>query len=158
MNSFWLVITWLTSIHTMSLALRHSIWSQLRKFLCAVLKKSSSLPKQHVEILTIYNIVEIKSKSWGFQTRGWGEDCDSFKVNYVIEYTEGGIWRCKGEERSLSQQISVLNFWVTIWNSFNATWIVEHWELCSSWPNYCSREIVSMLLIFHFPISYFYIW
>jgi len=155
MNSFWLVITWLTSIHTMSLALRHSIWSQLRKFLCAVLKKSSSLQKQHAEILTINNIVEIKRKSWGSQTRCWGENRDSFKVNYVIEYTEGGIWRRKREERSLFQQISVLNFLVTIWNWFNATWIVEHWAYYSSWPNYSSRETVSMLLIVYFQISYF---
>jgi len=61
-------------------------------------------------------------------------------VTEVLEYIEGGIWRCKGEERSLSQQTSVLDFLITIRDSFIATWIVEHWEWCSSWPYYCSRE------------------
>jgi len=34
--------TWLKSIHTCSLALRNSILSQSHKFVCAVLKMSSS--------------------------------------------------------------------------------------------------------------------
>jgi len=49
-------------------------------------------------------------------------------VTDVLEYIEGGILRCKGEESSLSQQTSVLDYLVTIRDSFNATWIVEHWE------------------------------
>jgi len=68
------------------------------------------LPNQHVEFFIIDNIVEIQKKSWGSQARGWGEDSDSFKVTDVLEYTEGGILRCEGEERSLSQQTSVLAF------------------------------------------------
>jgi hypothetical protein len=42
-------------------------------------------------------------------------------VTDVLEYIGGGILRCKGEERSLSQQISVLDFFNTIRDSLNAT-------------------------------------
>ena len=48
-----------------------------------------------------------------------GEDSDSFKVTDVLEYIECGILRYKGEERSLSQQTSVLDILVTIRDSFN---------------------------------------
>jgi len=76
-------------------------------------------------------------------------------VTDVLEYIEGGLLWFKGDKQSWSQQISVLDFLITIRDSFNATWIVEHWEWCSSWPYYCSQEIVSMLLIVYFQISYF---
>jgi hypothetical protein len=46
-------------------------------------------------------------------------------VNDLLEYIEGVIWRCKGEERSWFQQASVLDILFTIWDSFNDTWIVE---------------------------------
>ena len=85
------------------------------------------LPNQHAEFLIIDSIVKIQKKSWGYQVRGWGEDHDSIKVTDVLEYIEDGMLRCKGEERSLSQQISVLDFCNTIRDSLNATWIVEHW-------------------------------
>ena len=68
------------------------------------------LPNQHVQVFIIDNIVEIQKKSWGSLARGWGEDSDSWKVIDVLEYIESGILRCKGEERSLSQQISILDF------------------------------------------------
>jgi hypothetical protein len=48
-------------------------------------------------------------------------------VSDVLEHIEGGILGCKGEERSLSQQTSGLDFLVIIWDSLNATSIVEHW-------------------------------
>ena len=77
--------------------------------LCSA-KDVFQLPNQHVEVFIIDNIVEIQKKNWGSQARGWGEDSDSFKVTDVLEYIEGGILRCKGEERSLSQQTSILDF------------------------------------------------
>jgi len=78
-------------------------------YMCSA-KDVFQLPKQLVEILIIDNIVEIKKKSRGSQARGWGEDSDSFNVTDVLEYIEGGILRCKGEERSLSQQTSIIDF------------------------------------------------
>ena len=39
----------------------------------------------------------------------------------VLEYIEGGILRCKGEEGSLSQKTSGTDLLVTIRDSFNAT-------------------------------------
>jgi hypothetical protein len=40
-------------------------------------------------------------------------------VTDVLENIEGGILRCKGEERSLSQQTLILDCLVTIRDSFN---------------------------------------
>jgi hypothetical protein len=68
------------------------------------------LPNQYVEVFIIDNIVEIQKKSWGSQSRSWGEDSDSFKVIDVLEYIESGILRFEREERSLSQQTSILDF------------------------------------------------
>jgi len=47
-------------------------------------------------------------------------------VKDILVYIKGDILRCKGEERSLSQQISVLSFFNTIRDSLKATWTVEH--------------------------------
>ena len=68
------------------------------------------LPNQHVVFFIIGNIVKIQKKSWGSQARVWGEDSDSFNVTDVLEYIESGLLKCKGEERSLSQQTSILDF------------------------------------------------
>jgi hypothetical protein len=72
------------------------------------------LPNQHAEVLIIDNIVEIQMQSCGSQARSRGADSDSFKVTDVLENTEGGILRCKGEERSLSEQTLVLDFLVKL--------------------------------------------
>jgi len=42
-------------------------------------------------------------------------------VKDILEHIEGDILRCKGEEGSLSQQISVLNFFNSIRDSLNDT-------------------------------------
>jgi len=49
-------------------------------------------------------------------------------VTDVLEYIADVILRCKGEKKSWSQQISVLDFLFIFRDSFNATWIVEQWE------------------------------
>jgi len=77
--------------------------------LCSA-KDVFQLPNQHVEIFIIDSIVEIQKESWGSQSRGWGKYSDSFKVIDVLECIEVGILRCEGEERSLSQQTSILDF------------------------------------------------
>jgi hypothetical protein len=51
------------SIHTWSLALRHSILIQSRKFLCAVIKMSSVCQTENAEVLIIENIFKIQKKS-----------------------------------------------------------------------------------------------
>jgi len=68
------------------------------------------LPNQHFELFIIENIVEIPKEMWVSQARGWGEDSDSFKVTDILEIIESGILRCKAEERSLSQQIAIIDF------------------------------------------------
>ena len=69
-----------------------------------------NFPNRHGESLIIDNTFEIPKKSWGSQARGWGEDSESFKVTDVLEYIESGILRGEEEERSLSQQTSILDF------------------------------------------------
>jgi hypothetical protein len=106
-------------------------------------KDAFKLPNQHVEVLIIDNIFEIQRQNWESQARGWGDDSDSLKVTDVLECIEGGTLRCKGEERPLSQQTSVLDFLVTIRDSFNATWTFNTGRNISADPTSLHENVCS---------------
>ena len=144
MKLFWLVITWLVSIHTHSLALRQSILSQSHKLVCTVLKIYSSCQTNILRLSYLTTLLKFRNKAENLKPEAEERIVTVSKWKIYLNILKVIYWGVK-EKRGLC--LSKFQYLIFLTPSG------IQWKPLE--PNYCSRERVAILLIFSCQISYF---